>query len=169
MIRHRLLTAAIIISCLFTDGCAYSPPALTDSNRLRGPGLDEPFEDSSTANWPADPGRLATDIRRAFRELDWGRMYIRKDPAAADHGEVVRAAALLPDGRLATIIAWPATDDGVSVGVGLRVGRFGDRDREQQFVNMLAKLLAGKPAPVRGGSFALPCIRVAVRGESLVQ
>lgn len=152
LVRRWRLAAILFASCFFVVGCALDRPVLSDSNHLHGPGLNEPFADSAMVIWPADPSRLDVDIRRAFRDLNWGRMYIRKNNTI--QGLIVRAAGLLPDGRTVTIVAWPIADDRVAV--GLRVGQFGDRDREQRFVNMLAKLLAGKPAPVRGGTFELP-------------
>ena len=117
--------------------------------------LDESLEDGSSAQWKADADRLLADIGRSFRDLHWGKQYLRRQPRDDRQPlQKVRAAGLLPDGRTATVIAWPVEPDQIAVAV--RIGQFGDAKQQQMFINMLAKILAGKPKPKRGGSFRLP-------------
>ena len=117
--------------------------------------IDEPFLDGSFAQWKADADRLADDIRRSFRDLHWGRKYLRRHPGDDRQPlQLVRAAALLNDGRTATVVAWPVHQHQVAVAV--RVGQFGDLAQQRKFIHMLAKTLYGKPKPKRGSLFRLP-------------
>lgn len=116
----------------------------------------------TTARWAADHARLADDIGRAFRDLQWGRLSVEPTPgtgndlqASSGAGKVsIQASALLLDGRTATVAARGVEDGQVRVVV--RVGQFGDRPMEQKFIDALTNRLSGKPKPQRGGKFVIP-------------
>jgi hypothetical protein len=113
-----------------------------------------PLAGGSVAQWRADPARLADDIGRAFSDIHWGTLYIRENPDRAGDDPIVRAAALVDDGRRVLVAAWPAGQEQVRVAV--RVGEFGHARAQQQFINALAKRLRGKPKRQYGGHFELP-------------
>jgi len=150
-------------------------------NQLSGPGIDEPLPRATQAQLPGDPQRLGDDVQRTAKQLEWGMLSIsdtirKSDGSATPPGPaVVRARALLPDGRAATLVAWPiepATYDEKGkkllkpgrVAVALRVGFFGDRQNQERFIRRLSRVMAGDPKPVRGWGFTLP--PVEGQGES---
>ena len=144
----------MIVTAFMATACAPVPQSVP-IDRIQNTHVDEPFLDGSLAQWQADGDRLVDDIRRSFRDLHWGKTYLRRQPSDDRQPlQLVRAAAILDDGRTATVVAWPVRQD--QVAVALRVGQFGDAARQQNFIHMLAKTLHGKPAPKRGGSFRLP-------------
>lgn len=109
-------------------------------SHLQGSGLDEPFPDASGAALRGEWGRLPYDIPRAIQKAHWGKLSV--DAVSSPRGQVVRAGALLPDGREAAVVAWPMEQGGVYVAV--RVGPFGDREQEKAFLNSLQAVLSGK-------------------------
>ncbi len=135
------LSAGLILG--FT-GCASSGPVKTVED-LTAVGLAEPFPNASMAQWSADYSRLRYDIPRAFKESHWGKMGLQEQQAADADGQpvrVIRAMGLLPDGRTATVVAWPV-GDGTNIGVAVRVGLRGDRPNERAFLDALAGVLRG--------------------------
>lgn len=148
------MVGAALLVCVM--GCEAIRIRATD--RLIAPGIDEPFSGASMAQWPADFNRLIYDIPWAIKKLHWGLLGIRQisvDPGPARLAtQIVRGAALLPDGRTATIVAWPVNDS--TIGVAWRVGHFGDRRQERNFIRCLAQVLRGKPSRKQRQGFELP-------------
>ena len=145
-----LSCCGVAVCLLVGVGCA--GPAIHPTDHLAGPGVDEPFLDGSMARWGADFNRVIYDIPRAVKRSHWGLLHAQPDgpdepgvtpDGVSSTGRVVRARALLPDGRTATIIAWSADEGAIAVVV--RVGRFGDRPMERVFISELAQVLRGKP------------------------
>lgn len=155
---------ARLLPLLLLAGCAAAAPQTRQGAVNAGPadggggiagGMAEGDSGGSPwkgteAGWSANPARLEADIRRALRDLSWGRLSI----LATEAPLAVQAAALLPDGRRADIRA--RATDASAVAVTVRVGLFGDEALERRFIKALARRLAGKPARTRGGSFELP-------------
>jgi hypothetical protein len=144
----------------FLVGCASEPNYPLRSHIIEPidsvglPGAAGLAPSTALAAWNAASSRLAEDIPRAVKRLNWGLLEIALPDAAGPGGPPIRASALLPDNRVATIHGWRLSESRVVVGV--LVGRFGDARIEQEFLQMIADVLAGPPAPKRGGTFALP-------------
>ncbi len=154
-ISHWLKLVVLALSCLLASGCVNtSVIRRLDTASVPGP----PFGRStgSQAQIAGESARLVDDITRSFRDLHWGRMYVKPWPDDDDRDEpdVVQAAGLLDDGRRAIVAAWPQSDK--HIGVAVCVGHFGDGDEERRFIRMLEKTLAGEAKPKRGGGFELP-------------
>jgi len=135
-VRAALIVASLAL--LWVAGC--HGPLVEPMDHLKEAGLDEPFPGASGAHWRADFDRLIYDIPRAMEKHHWGMLSIKQ--VTADGDRLVRASGLLVDGREAKLVAWPSGKN--SVAVALRVGRFGDPDQEQAFINRLAEVLRGK-------------------------
>lgn len=133
-----------VVLCALLAGCStgYRAPTVevTASN--------EPLRHASMRTWEADPARLEADVRRAIDKCAWGQRSLTVTDG------VVTARASLPIERQAEIVAWPVDDAHVTVVI--RVGHFGHRPSEVRFLSVLAKVMAGDPAPQRGGGFELP-------------
>ncbi len=124
-------------------------------------GSVEPFIDGRIASFAGEPGRLADDVPRAIKRSHWGMIRIDQvsNEQANSAGEtttmtIVRADALLPDGRTAQIVAWGSGQDRVTAAI--RMVRFGDAAEHDRYLNTLAQVLDGKPKRVRAGTFDLP-------------
>ncbi len=119
-------------------------------------------EGASTSRLQGRTDALAVDVGRAIDRTGWGRLHVREQAASIEGSElpeharreVVHAAALLPNGRTAEIVARAAGPGEVMAAV--RVGHFGDAQAERAFLSTLQKVLSGKPAPVRDARFRLP-------------
>ena len=149
---------SILIACAALAGCNAQPEvqpidreALAHSEKVP-PG-------AAFARWKADPNRLVADIPRAVSRCEWAMLHMqprlrhgKAEPLEPD--KPVEAMALLPDDREAKIMAWKVSDQEVAAAV--RVGLFGDPDLELQYLKILASVMAGQPAPKRGGWFELP-------------
>ena len=142
---HRGLALALLFGLV---GCQM--PQIEPTNHLTGPGLDRPLPDASMASWPAAFDRLIYDIPRAIKRLHWGMLTVRQDPDAP----VIRATALLPDGREATLFAWEPRQGLITV--ALRVGHFGDRRQERACIAAVRAVLRGKPSRRHRQGFQLP-------------
>ena len=125
-------------------------------DRLSAPGLDEPFPHASMAILLGDYDRLEYDIPRAMKACHWGKISLTQGPAgsAQTGGPILRARALLPDGRTATMVAWPKGERLVSVSV--RVGHRGDREWERDYLTQLGSILRGKPSRTQRFDQTLP-------------
>lgn len=104
--------------------------------------------------------------------MHWGVIRLRSDKAVTSeelsrvgwvnptglqaHGApaVIFIEALLPDGRHATILARSEAQNVNTVVI--QIGRFGDAELEQAYINTLSETLAGDPKPVRDATFRLP-------------
>ena len=130
------------VVCIVLGGCGM--PQVEPIEHLRGAGLDEPFPGASMAHFhmPFEPLDLAIPI--AFKRQHWGVLSVKREPTSDDTGGigVLRAAALLPDGRTAQVVGWAV--DNSKFAVAVRVGHFGDRDHERAFLGLLAKTLRTK-------------------------
>ena len=125
-------------------------PQIEPTNHLTGPGLDQPLPDASMATWPAAFDRLIYDIPRAIQRLHWAMLTVCQDPSAP----VIQAAALLPDGREATLFAWKSREGLITL--ALRVGHFGDRRQERACIAAMRAVLSGKPSRRHRQGFQLP-------------
>ena len=158
----RYLTVAAIAAVM--TACANGPerpagPSLqpTRVSEVRMPGQTAELLDATQATFKADPQRLPDDVKRAIRKSHWGRIRqtaegVSEDGEAADAASaagpvVVRARALLPDDREASIFAWQSGEREVTAAI--RVGHFGDPDVQRQWLSKLAEVMAGPPAPQR--------------------
>ena len=144
---------SVVWVCLV--GCA--APVAGPIDHLTGPGLDEPLPNATAARWSADFDRLMDDIPRATKKLHWGLLWVRNESDRLEPrrvAAVVRAAALLPDGRLATVVVWSVNQS--DIGVALRVGGFGDPHQENKFIRCLAKVLRGRPGRKQKQGFDWP-------------
>lgn len=132
------------IVCIVLGGCG--SPRVEPIEHLRGMGLDEPFPGASMASFHMPFERLGLAIPVVFKRQRWGLLRVNREEVEGDVGEVrqgvLRAAALLPDGRTAQIVAWAV--DHSRFAVAVRVGHFGDRGHERAFLGLLAKTLRGK-------------------------
>ncbi|MEX2215901.1 MAG: hypothetical protein WD768_17450 [Phycisphaeraceae bacterium] len=144
--------------CLSLLGCE-SSPVLQPVERASLAHAEELPPGAVFARWKADPNRLVNDIPRAVSRCDWAILNMeprpqRGKPVPLSVDTPVKAMALLPDDREASILAWKVNDEEVAAAV--RVGLLGDRDLEMQFLRALASVMADRPAPRRGGLFELP-------------
>lgn len=132
-----------------------------------GPSLsDDPsfgqFHDAPTrADWTADPDRLEHELMAAVERIKWATLRQDRTPAALVDGDAAslgveghRLTALLPDGRTASIHAWPTSSSTVALTV--KVGRFGDVGEEQRLVASAKKILARPRPTIRNKRFQLP-------------
>lgn len=128
---------------------------------------------ASYATYKGDWDRSPAEYYRSIRDLGWGSMrlymvdaqgkrtrYTPSMPVNGDRMARLEATGLMPDGREFEFAAAPYRAD-QSVGetdfkVAIRIGPFGDRDRERDFLYLFASKLAGKPYPVRDRYFELP-------------
>lgn len=140
----QLGAAAWTIVCIVLGGCGL--PRIEPIEHLHGVGLDEPFPGASIAHFPMPFERLDLAIPIAIKRQHWGLLRVKREAAQGDAGEslqeVLRAAALLPDGRTAQVVAW--TVDSSKLAVAVRVGHFGDRGHERAFLGLVAKTLRTK-------------------------
>ncbi len=143
-----------VILCAGLVGC--DSLTIVSVDRLTAPGLDELFPHASMANITGDYQRLNYDIPRAMKASHWGMLSLTHEPAGSARARhsVLRAAALLPDGRTATIVAWSKNERVVSVAV--RVGNLGDGEREKDFLAQLGSVLRGKPSRTHRFDQTLP-------------
>lgn len=153
-----LLAVVGVLSAVCVAGCVQLTVRSID--RLSGAAINEPFPDASVAQWPADFKRLVYDIPRAVKKHHWGMLGLKQhgpeggDTETEASERIIRAAALLPDGRSATIVAWP--EDETTIAVALRVGPFGDALQEEAFLVRLAQVMRGKPSRRHRQEFELP-------------
>ncbi|MCE9589140.1 MAG: hypothetical protein K8S99_01295 [Planctomycetes bacterium] len=137
---------------LFLGGCAQrgvvKPIAFE-----RSPAWAQALSRASVAKIKGDPARLSDDVKRAVKRSHWGLLRLMDAPKGTD--APMSAAALLPDGRHATILVTPGSAGGENT-VAVRVGQFGDANEERAFLQTLADTLRGKPKPVRDSKFTLP-------------
>ncbi len=124
-------------------------------------GIGEPFPSASMARLGGGFDRLVDDIPRAVKQHHWGLLSLRRSRVEHAHrvrrdqtSEVIRARALLPDGREAEMVAWPVGED--RVGMAVRVGRGGDADAEKAFLKRFARVLRGRPSRRHRQGVALP-------------
>lgn len=150
LMRQDYLLAAMILASF--SGC--SGPQVQPIDHLTGSGLDQSLPNASLARWEADFDRLIYDIPRAVKKLHWGLIGVQNVPSATGEVTVLRAEALLPNGHVATIVAWRSHSGFMAV--ALRVGHFGDRRQERVFISQLAKILRGKPSRRHRQTFELP-------------
>lgn len=106
---------------------------------------------ASTARVEGERSRLADDIRRAIKRSHWGLVRFTE---AENAGGVMRAEAMLADGRVVTIVLEPGEAETHTVAV--RVGRFGDAAVETAYLQVLADTLCDTPKPPRDAKFHLP-------------
>ena len=132
------------VVCMVLIGCGV--PRVEPIEHLRGTGLDEPFPDASMAYFYMPFEKLDLVIPIAFKKQHWGLLRVKRSlTATAANGtsqRVLRAAALLPDGRTAQVVGWLV--DSSRFAVAVRVGHFGDRDEERAFLGLLTKTLRTK-------------------------
>lgn len=178
--RNYLQKLILCLSTIFLVGCATAGFSTSGADRMGVRFVDPAdadqliLENANIRRLRASFERTPADIYRSWRDLGWGQLRIeliskdgrtvRYATAAPTHFErdrirQVRALALTPDGR--TLEAHCLAVEGQSgpaqeIVVAVRAGPFGDASLEQQFLNMLAKQLAGKPFPVRNAGFELP-------------
>lgn len=142
--------------CVILSGCGRL--RIEPIDHLRGAGLDESFPDASMAQFDLPFKKLDLAITLAFKRQNWGSLRLMKpSPTFADTSgtshQVLRAAALLPDGRTVQVVGWPV--DGSKFTVAVRIGHFGDRDQERAFLELLHKTLRGAKL-TRRRHFKLP-------------
>lgn len=126
----------------------FAPIATSDD------GAVPPAENGTVDAWSADATRLAADIRRAVRDLQWATLKLRGPMKLGDLERAVVTDAMLVDGRTARILAHPEGDDAVRVRV--RAGRFGDEREERRFLDALRKMMEGPAVKERDAGFKLP-------------
>ncbi|MCC7204765.1 MAG: hypothetical protein IT441_06770 [Phycisphaeraceae bacterium] len=145
-----------------------------------------PRADGQSRAFVVSPRRLHEDIRRGISALHWAIIRIEKptEPATTEPAEdtppLLRAWALLPDGRTCTVAAWVVPDttpdavhasmdrtgpgvdhdeawlrQPVTVALRVSVGRLGDSSLEKQFLHSLEQTLRG-PSERRRIRFDLP-------------
>ena len=165
---HRVMLIGLcllpLMSLLGCKSLAYLPNI--DPNRTIPIAVNrishQPPHDATTADWTGDPKRLADDISRTVDKLYWGRVKIEQyvatnegdETIADDPWVVVRAMIFHPDGRMFCVVAHSTETNHVQVYV--RLGLFGDRGVEAEFLHKLQSVMKGKPKRKRGGTFELP-------------
>ena len=149
-----LVATVWVIVCIVLGGCGL--PRVEPIEHLRGNGLDEPFPGASMARFHMPFEKLDLAISVAFKRQHWGLLRLKLESADGDSDEalqgVLRASALLPDGRTAQVVAW--VEGGSEFAVAVRVGHFGDRGHERVFLEILGKTLRTKLT--RRSQFKLP-------------
>jgi len=139
-----LVATAWAIVCIVLGGCGL--PRVESIEYLRGANLDEPFPGASMASFHAPFEQLDLAIPVAFKKHHWGLLRVKQEDTESDADDalqgVLRAWALLPDGRTAQVVAWAVSSSKFAVAV--RVGHFGDRGHERSFLGLLAKTLRTK-------------------------
>ena len=151
--RYIFATLACAFVC-WAIGCQSEPKPI---DPVQAGVLDEPFPHASATQLKGDFNRLVYDIPRAVKKHHWGMLNL--EPFTANKpGEPskqsVRAQALLPDDRTASLIAWRVDQN--AIGIAMRVGHFGDPGREHAFFDELARVLRGKPSRRHRQGFELP-------------
>ena len=129
MTKSELKCAILLFLGLIVSGCGHASIVCEST--------DAPLANSSLAQFEGDPQRLQDDIERTFRQLHWGKLYIRP------RYKLVYAQALLANGRTAAVVAGPTPNGKLRAKV--RIGHFGDRQLEQRFIRTLVNTLAGEP------------------------
>ncbi len=163
--RWRNGTVGVVVGmALAVCGVGCEAVPIRATNQLNIGPTHLVFIGASVAKWPADFDRLIYDIPRTVRRVNWGLLNVKSLPVngnarSRSQPPIIRASALLPDGRTATVIAWPASDR--AIGVALRVGHFGDRRQEGRFIRHLAQVLRGKPSRKHRQAFELPPVMQA--------
>ncbi len=172
--------AALLAGLLAAGGCASERPA-------GGPGrawVAADPDDAEPVKVVTEAGRLRSDVLRAFSAMHWAALRVEggevevtaveRAPegmgwtAESDAGPgtvtVLRAWALLPDGRTAAVHAGRAEppiwigqprQQRQAMSMRVRIGRFGDPQLEAAFLEELRNILEGDPARQRV-RFALP-------------
>ena len=160
------MNRSILILCfLLHAGCGVIPTYPSRVYQLDPvtvtdlPGSEAVLLEASAARWNADAARLAVDVIRAVERSDWALLEVTGATGIRAQSSVpsthpIRAEALLPDNRVAVIHVWGLSENEVAAAV--MVGRFGDRRKQERFLQILADTLADKPKPKRGGGFELP-------------
>jgi hypothetical protein len=184
-LRASSVTGAL---CLALIGCGPRPEITAAARADRAWASVTELDDGRRMDVVTQAWRLRPDVLRAFSAMHWavlraegGELGIHgpelleatpwgpatrpSDEAPPEAVVMLRAWALLPDGRTAAITAWRAqppawieqpTDDQRQVfHVRIVVGRFGDAAVESAFLDQLRALLAGEP-PRQRVRFTLP-------------
>ncbi len=149
------LAVARLSVCLlvwFVTGCANDLPVPVQPLT---PVISNPpvapaplLENMSVFELPGSFDRLKADLERAMNRQEWVLLNQTVE------SKVIRAEGVLPDNRHAWIIAWQTTEKEIALAV--RVGLYGDEERERLYAARLKQVLAGKPKPKRNWSFELP-------------
>ncbi|MDX1682452.1 MAG: hypothetical protein R3336_04985 [Phycisphaeraceae bacterium] len=106
------------------------------------------------ASWSADPDRLVVDIYRALKGGNWRWARVKPTGPKDDPRPPIDVVAMLPDGRQANIRLLAAGPDRVRAQI--RVGHFGDRAKEEKFLEHLRAEMAGPAGVTRDPYFSLP-------------
>lgn len=181
------LLILIILCTTILPGCSQKPAASAHwQGQDSADHLSPPRADGQERTFVVSPRRLHEDLRRSMAEAHWAVVRIEKpvNPATTqpngDAAPVLRAWALLPDGRTAAIAAWvappsepgavrasaerpgPGADhddpwlrDPITLRLRVSVGRLGDAEAERFFLDALEETLRG-PALPRRIRFELP-------------
>lgn len=114
-------------------------------------GIHERDDGASAVTCKGPISRMDYDGWRTAKRLGWAMPYPLKPDA---QGHYV-GQGLVPDGRLLILEASPKTDDDTAFDVKIKIGNFGDPQRQAQFLTQLLKVLAMDPMPKRGLNFSL--------------
>lgn len=154
-----LLGAALLSLVMICAGGCSATRALPEVQRIEAAEFGTVTDDvrggtAYVVGKADDSGRVESDIVRSFERSSWAKL--RSSVAADASADSPRwaAAAVMPDGRTAYVIARRSSAGVVSIAV--RVGAFGDEASERGYARVLAGSLVDKARPKRDHTFTLP-------------
>lgn len=133
-----------LLTVCYLSGCASSYNNLTPMA-----GITSIDNGASQATYTFPITRLDYDIWRAARRCGWAMPY----PIAPNDDGHYRGKGMVPDGRDLIVDAWPNTDNPNRFTVKVKVGHFGDSERQARYLTKLRDVLKGDPMPKRGLNF----------------
>ena len=140
-IKHLILPGLLLLTLC---GCANSSNMVVDTA-----GIQELENQSSQADYHLPITRLDHDLWRAARRLGWAMPY----PIKPDMDGHYRGKGMMPDGRQLIVDAWPNENDTDQFTVNVKIGHFGDAQRQAWYLSKLREVLKGDPMPKRGLNF----------------
>ena len=112
-------------------------------------GIQTVDDGASEASYNFPITRLDYDLWRAAKRWGWGMKYpITPSDDGHYHGK-----GMMPDGRALIVDAWPESDTKDTFTVQVKIGHFGDPQRQARYLTKLRQVLKGDPMPKRGLNF----------------